>query len=486
MSDSFDLPDNLSDRAEELLKHIPLQSWNAYAIPAIESLSKNENIGIACSGGADSTLCVLLMYAAFPDLKSRMIVSHFNHRLRGDFSDQDEAFVQELSNKLDLRCETDRAIQGSHKFDENSLRELRLKFWNKLGENKKISLLVQGHHLNDFAETLLWRIPRGVSVDGLVSPKPVSKIGALTILRPFISLTKEFIKHALNSHGIPWRDDNSNKEDFYLRNKMRNKVLPVWSASCDRDLLVGINKTRELLEEDSQALDFHATEVYNKCSLGETINLDIYLQFPKATQRRVLIRWVSKMVSDADQFRFLMTKMGDISKIISNGESKSQKLSSDWKISRSKSLLFLEYLSNSKSIPKAILPVGSSIYFSSGHNVTSQLIHLDVELYKNILRGKPDQDREAFLSAKTTGDYLYVKSRDDGDRFLPMGAPGSKKVSDWMIDRKWSQKQKVETPTVVTTENEIIWIPGFAPAEIAKVNKQDRLVIRLTYNACST
>ena len=71
MSDSFDLPDNLSDRAEELLKHIPLQSWNAYIIPAIESLSKNENIGIACSGGADSTLCVLLMYAAFPDLKKQ-------------------------------------------------------------------------------------------------------------------------------------------------------------------------------------------------------------------------------------------------------------------------------------------------------------------------------------------------------------------------------------------------------------------------------
>ena len=67
-----------------------------------------------------------------------------------------------------------------------------------------------------------------------------------------------------------------------------------------------------------------------------------------------------------------------------------------------------------------------------------------------------------------------------------MGSPGSKKVSDLMIDRKWSESQKVETPVFVNSSNEIVWIPGFPPAEFTKVTPTDKWVIRLTYGYSGT
>ena len=476
----------MAERAKELLKLIPLHSWSKDVVSAIKSSPEDKSIGIACSGGADSTLCVLLVYTAFPNLRKRMIVAHFNHQLRGEDSDQDESFVQELSKKLNLRCVADKANQKSNKADENSLRNLRMNFWKRLEQDEKITHIIQGHHLNDVAETLLWRIPRGVSVDGLTGPKPVSKVDSLVILRPFISLTKEHITKALTQCGIPWREDKSNQENLYLRNKMRHTVLPAWKASCDRDLLKGIDSTRELLEQDSIALDFHAKETFEKCRFGEAINLDVLLKYPTATQRRVLTKWLSSKVSASDKSSILISKLGDALGIISESEFKSCQLSEGWILSRRDHLLVLENHQSTKSIPKILLPLDSFLHLSSGNQITAQNIQLDKDLFERIKGGQVDQNQETFLSAKKLGGHIYARSRKDGDNFLPLGAPGNKKVSDWMIDRKWSQKQKTETPVLVDEEDEILWIPGFPPSESAKVTKDDRRVIRLTYLQLST
>ena len=333
MIHSFDLPDNLSERAEDLLNLIPLKSWNAEALSALGSYPENENVGIACSGGADSTLCVLLVYAAFPNLRKRMIITHYNHQLRREESDQDESFVQELSKKLNLRCVTDKAKQNSYTVDENSLRNLRMNYWKRLEQDEKITHIIQGHHLNDVAETLLWRIPRGVSVDGLTGPKPVSKIGSLLILRPLISFTKEFITNSLEQCGIPWREDKSNQQNLYLRNKMRNTVLPAWKDSCDRNLLKGIDSTRDLLAQDSEALDFHADETFEKCRLGEAVNLDVFTKIPHSNPKKGADKWLTSKVSDSDKLSILISKLGDTLGIISS-DYKSCQLSEGWILSK--------------------------------------------------------------------------------------------------------------------------------------------------------
>ena len=127
-----------------------------------------------------------------------------------------------------------------------------------------------------------------------------------------------------------------------------------------------------------------------------------------------------------------------------------------------------------------------SLFLPNGSIVITERIKLDKELMDQIFKKDINPQNEAFLSSTKLNERLYIRSRMDGDRYKPMGAPGSRKVSDWMIDRKWTETQKVQTPIFLNCENEIVWIPGFAPAEFTKVTVADKSVIRLTYRHTDT
>jgi tRNA(Ile)-lysidine synthase len=83
-------------------------------------------------------------------------------------------------------------------------------------------------------------------------------------------------------------------------------------------------------------------------------------------------------------------------------------------------------------------------------------------------------------------DGLLFRQRNKGDKFTPMGATGSKKVKDSMIDKHWKQSRKNNTPIVTNSENEILWIPGFPPSRFACISGEEEEVIRLTYNKSET
>ena len=292
MKQASDRQNNLVEQAEKLSKLLPHKHWHPDALEYLSSKCENEEIAIACSGGADSTFCLLLIFATLPQLRCKITVVHYNHKLRGKDADEDEAFIQKMSLQLGLKFISESDQVAAQKTDENSLRNKRLQFWKKLNKKKQISIIIQGHQLDDIAETLLWRIPRGVSTDGLISPKPVSKLGSITILRPFLGIDRRFIRDSLKKVGLPWREDTSNLENIYLRNKIRKKVLPAWKKCSDRDLLKGIESTVHLLREDSCALDFHAEETLKLCRTANKINIGLLKRFPWATQRRVLTKWI--------------------------------------------------------------------------------------------------------------------------------------------------------------------------------------------------
>ena len=249
MPTTSDLPDDLIERAGQLLSLHPTKSWSAEVRSELEQVQgEAHRIGVACSGGADSISALLLIFAAYPKLRKRIWVLHFNHRMRQEASDLDESFVQSIASKLNLAFISERS-QGSQKADEGSLRDKRLKFFEEITHSEGLKFIIQGHHLNDVAESLLWRIPRGVSVDGLISPSPVSQIRAIRFLRPLLTLTKASILDGIQKCNIPWREDASNLKNDYLRNRIRHSVLPEWDGTCDRDLLAGVQKTVQYQRE---------------------------------------------------------------------------------------------------------------------------------------------------------------------------------------------------------------------------------------------
>jgi tRNA(Ile)-lysidine synthase len=484
MPTTSDLPDDLIERAGQLLSLHPTTSWSAEVRSELEQAQgEAHRIGVACSGGADSISALLLIFAAYPKLRKRIWVLHFNHRLRQEASDLDESFTQSIASKLNLAFISERS-QGSPKTDEGSLRDQRLKFFEKITRTEGLNFIIQGHHLNDLAESLLWRIPRGVSVDGLISPSPVSQVGTIRFLRPLLTLTKVSILDGIQKCNIPWREDASNLENDYLRNRMRHSVLPEWEGACDRDPLAGVQKTVQNLREESIALQYHAQQVFEIClKADDSLNLAKLQPYPNATKIRVIRLWLGLFDKEdetlAEKAQLLLNKIQEENFL-------KLQISNDTYIRALNDLLILEKPKTHRCIPYCAVPLTGKLFFNGNFSSSARSLKYSSTLHQKISNKEVDPQFEAYIASEQTLQGIFVRSRREGDLYQPLGTLGKKKLSDRMIDRKWTEIKKTSTPIFLNHKGEILWVPGFPPSELNKVSASNERVIHLTYQPLPT
>ena len=265
--------------------HPAVQAW-AEARPA------GERWGVALSGGADSTALLLLLWAHWPERRGRLLAMHFDHDLRGRESRGDAGFCRRVCAGLGVdliaECWTARAPNPS----EAEARVGRFEFFDRTLKARRMGALWLGHQQDDIAETLLMRIARGSGAAGLASPRPVHAHGAARIhLRPLLTLKKVELEAALREVGAPWREDSSNAEGDFFRNRVRNAVLPAWVDAAGRDALGGAALSRELLEEDDRALELWVDHL-ELLSVRGDLDVVALAGQPRAVVRRALHRWL--------------------------------------------------------------------------------------------------------------------------------------------------------------------------------------------------
>jgi tRNA(Ile)-lysidine synthase len=177
-----------------------------------------------------------------------------------------------------------------------SFREARLDFFRNLPLEWAATrrFVVLGHHLNDVLETQVMRLTRGASSDGLAAPRPVSfHRGDITLLRPLLDWPKEEILVALQRLNVPWREDASNTQGLFFRNRVRNSVIPALEKASPGKPLEGSRLTRKWLEEDADAIAAWVDCLYPDFpTAGTPLDLDRLSGKPKALWRRVLRRWL--------------------------------------------------------------------------------------------------------------------------------------------------------------------------------------------------
>ncbi|HAD20881.1 MAG TPA: tRNA lysidine(34) synthetase TilS [Opitutae bacterium] len=443
----------------------------------LDNCTQDQKFAIACSGGADSTFLTFLLFYKFPFLQDRLVLCHFNHRLRGEDSGLDEEFVQEMALYLGIPIKSD-SQDSCAKTDEASLRNQRIDFFKRMKRHEGISNFFLGHHTDDVAETFLWRLPRSSTVSGLHAPKPISTHDQLILLRPLLNFSRVEIRDCLTMCKIPWREDQSNKEAKYLRNRIRKHVIPAWKESFECDLLKGIAKTRELLEQDAQALDYYSDKAYQKCTINKLIKINHFNSHPVAIRRRILRRWFTEIFFTGFSFD------GNESELltqIENGNIKATDLPNNIRVTLKNGFLAAESttLTNS-SIPLTSLPIGRNVFLPNGKKIKALNLNKNSPKIQKALSKTVNKSKEAFVSVNNS--CLYLRSRQEGDRFRTLGSNGSKKINKLMIDHKWSRKRKTETPLILDNDGNIIWIPGFPPSENWKITASTRKVIHLTYD----
>lgn len=212
---------------------------------------------------------------------------HFDHRLRGADSRRDAAFCRSVCAKLGVKF-TLGVWAGAHRdASEAEARAARMAFFEKHAR-----VIWLGHQQDDIAETMLMRLARGSGTGGLAAPRPVQRLpGERVHLRPLLTLKKSEIVAGLRNAGIDWREDATNAQGRFFRNRIRQDVIPAWLKAAERDALAGAANSRRLLEEDDVALEAWLAElaVFDSPRIlrhGDLANK------PRALLRRALHLWL--------------------------------------------------------------------------------------------------------------------------------------------------------------------------------------------------
>ena len=213
-----------------------------------EALPKGSRVLCALSGGADS-VCLLHWLARQEGLT--VYAAHFNHQLRGEEADGDEAFVRELCERWNIPLTVGREdVKAFARAEKRSVEEagrvLRYQFLQETAEREGCGLIATAHNADDNAETMLLSLLRGTGLAGLAG----IPFRQGNVVRPLLGMTRREILAYLEKHDLPHREDSSNSDETYARNKLRAQVMPVLRQLNSRAVEHMVNTAAQLTEID--------------------------------------------------------------------------------------------------------------------------------------------------------------------------------------------------------------------------------------------
>jgi len=258
---------------------------------------------VAVSGGLDSVTLLHALVASKHAAGIDLSVAHIHHGLRGESADLDEALVSELSAGYQVPCLGARVAPRSLQKDvpqserptlQEAARRLRYAALEELRVEAGADCIATAHHLDDQAETVLGRLFRGTSPDGLGGMAPVSEDQRL--VRPLLELSRSEIEAWARAEGLRWREDESNESDAYTRNRLRNSWIPGLSEAFNPQLLRAVAKLAEAQRRDSAWIGLSVSEIWPDWVVADDGDLVLRLRgwgdLPEALSHRLVERAV--------------------------------------------------------------------------------------------------------------------------------------------------------------------------------------------------
>ena len=283
-------------------------------------MGPGDRVGVAVSGGADSVALLRLLLELRKQLGIVLSVVHFNHKLRGPESDEDQRFVEELAqrHKLELRCESgDVATHAAEKHLslETAAREMRYGYFWQLLLEARLNRIATGHTLDDQAETVLLKIVRGAGGRGLagIYPRlPVNSVQlsavsfqqkpTVSIVRPLLGTRRRDLEAYLVHLGQRWREDKSNRDLRHMRNRVRHGILPRLERYLNPAVREALAETAEIARAEEEYWEKEIARVLplmweataerhggrDAGASGGALRLSALVDLPLALQRRVI------------------------------------------------------------------------------------------------------------------------------------------------------------------------------------------------------
>lgn len=460
-------------------------------------LRSGEKIGIACSGGADSMLLLHSLLQRFPDKKDCFTVMHFNHKVRPN-AEIDENFVRKSCEELDVKFISGKPKERIAKISESSLRSARIKFFGEAAKSEGIRAITQGHNADDVAETAIMRLSRGSGTDGMCAPRPVSRRNGIVFIRPLLNLRKSEIKKILSSADLKWREDESNEECEFLRNRVRNMAIPVMEKALKVSFQHGATRSRRLLQEDADFIGKVLGEELLRLNPG-SYSQSGFSGFPRILKIGKLISENAALLRRAAQLFISLHGLSKsarsgatdsfIESIMESSEKPHYLDAGEYAISYNPSDRSLEIaekrsldsLSKAYSVP---LVMGNNI-LPTGSLLRLREVDLSEEDFARLSKGENDDSSRAYISVsaasgKSKNTAFYARTRIAGDSYIPLGVSSSRFVKDLFSSKKLPILKRKSNPLVCNYAGEILWSPSLPPSAKYSLLKSG-MAIELTF-----
>ena len=418
---------------------------------------------IGLSGGADSVALLTLLLADAASGRIRLEAVHVNHGLRGPESDGDEAFCAKLCAEKGIpfyACRVDLAGRT----DEDAARTARFSVFRKYLEERRAEGLILAHHADDQAETFLMRLLRGAGPEGLGCMKPDETIAGVRILRPMLGIRREAIREALRQDGIAWREDSTNLDRTYLRNRVRLELLPALESAGGQ--AVGkICRAAGLIGRDSDALQERAENLLEQLADGRTLRADLLAAEPAAVRCRVLRHWWDRNVPPMKEHALSAACTEAFDGLLRKERGKIN-LPADMHAVRAGKYLFL-----TGGEPEPPEPAEVTV---------PETAFGDFRLTVGSSEGEPGDGKRTQEVPEDLIRGCIIRTRKPGDRIRPFGSTGSRKLQDYLTDRRVPEPFRDRIP-LLCRGGEVLLAAGVGAGDVPRWNG-GKGTVRLTWH----
>lgn len=460
-----------------------------------ELLPSGAKLALCVSGGPDSVFLLhainYLKNAGLLDLK-KMIVIHFNHKTRGKDSDKDEDFVKALADKLNTEFVVGSlSVSNNTKLTENYLRNERYKFFQEVANKFEVDYLATGHNYDDQIETIFLNLLRGTGLLGLkgIPPKRLldstNNAKPVYIIRPILPIKRAEILDYLEKHNIPYREDYTNRQKKFLRNRLRLEVIP------------SLREIKPDFEKNIYNLSIYSWNMFKK--LNEEAKLSLkkikyvkrgeYFVIPQTVFENKTVDFIQLLIELifrnylSEEIKIRGGTLDRINAALSRKqENHCVAINHNWLLSTecNKLIIFKRKLERMPCC-KIEFRNDSKIYVDEFDiSLEMSVTENNSEVYETIINN--GKKHYAFFDFDRILFPLFLRTWQEADKFCPLGLAGAVKLSRFFINSKIPLYERRCVPILTDSANKIMWVINHRIDERFKVTGDTKRILRVKVN----
>ena len=433
-------------------------------------IGPGDRVLVAVSGGPDSVGLLACLAGLRRRLEIDVVAAHVNHRLRGADADADERCAAAAAAALAVpfvRCELTAELGAGGNLEERA-RHTRYAELHRLARESGCNRIATGHTQDDQAETVLLRLIRGAGSVGLAGIRPKRKDG---VIRPLLECRRGAVEALVRHLGLGYRHDLSNHDPRFARTHVRDRVLPILQE-LNPSVIRSLARAAALCGAEAGVVATWAREQLGRMVRDGELDLGGLFELPEALRPHVIRAWlVHQGVSD----RCLTARHAGAVLWLAQGTraNGSVSLPMGWSVRRVYRRLRLGGGGRLPPYEPCALEPGSEVDLPGGWRIAAGAVEVAPDAMP-----RPADLWSAICDADAIVGALAVRAPRRGERVRPLGASGSRKLSDVFTDRKIPASLRWTHP-LVATGDEVLWVPGVLRGEAARVGPKTRRILWL-------